>query len=382
MPRKWTATIPTETPMAKETVLELDLSALEHNYRYFRAKLEQTTKFMGVVKAYGYGSDAVAMAQKLEQLGADYLAVAYVAEGVALRQEGIGLPILVLHPQKATLAQLLDHNLEPNLYSPYILTAFAQVAREKGISQWPVHLKFNTGLNRLGFSLEDLDSLLGLLAEHPELEVVSVFSHLAASEDLNEKEFTLGQIHQFQKIHQAFEARLGRKVLKHILNTSGIVNYAAHQLDMVRCGIGLHGYGNTPEIDRQLRPFAALKTVISQLHSLEEGDTVGYNRAFTSQQPRVTATLPLGHADGIGRPYGKGKTAVNVNGHLAPIIGNVCMDMIMVDVTNIPCKAGDEVTIFGEQPSAEEFAHTAGTISYELLTGISQRVKRIILPQK
>jgi alanine racemase len=363
-------------PKATETVLEINLNHLEHNFRYLKRKLKAETKFLAVVKAFAYGSDSVSVAKKLEHLGVDYFAVAYVKEGVQLRDAGIETPILVLHPQAINFKELIERCLEPSLYSSKILTEFLEVAKRMEQKNYPVHIKFNTGLNRLGFSQDAIDDIYEKLDGRNEIKVTSIFSHLAASEDLTEKKFTLKQIDVFHKIALEFDKKLNHKPFKHLLNTSGIINYPEAQFDMVRSGIGLYGFGNEARIDAELRPVASLKTSISQIHKIELGETVGYNRAFTSKASQVTATLPLGHADGIGRQYGNGKTYVNVNGQKALIIGNVCMDMIMIDISNIDCEAGDEVIIFGDNLTAEEFASTSNTISYELLTGISQRVKR------
>jgi alanine racemase len=361
-----------------ETTLEIDLSALEHNYNFFKAKLQKETKFLAVVKAFAYGSDMVAIAKKLESLQVDYFAVAYVKEGVLLRDAGIKSPILVLHPQPTNFSELIDRCLEPSIYSPRILKSFLQTAKDKKQKNYPIHLKFNTGLNRLGFWENDVDYILDQLKDKSELKVVSIFSHLAASEDKNEEVFSLNQIKSFKKIAADLSDKLGYAPMRHMLNTSGILNYANAQFEMVRSGIGLYGYGNHTKIDNQLKPVASLKTIISQLHKIEPGESVGYNRGFKSEGYRVTATLPVGHADGISRNFGNGNGFVFIKDKKAPIIGNVCMDMIMVDVTEIHCKEGDEVLIFGENSSAESFANTANTISYELLTAISQRVKRVV----
>lgn len=366
-------------PKANQTILELNLNALEHNYNHLRSRLEPTTKFLGVVKAFAYGSDAVKISLKLQSIGVDYFAVAYASEGVVLRDAGIKLPILVLHPQAANFDVLLKHRLEPSLYSTKILNEFLKLVQNEGLKDYPVHIKFNTGLNRLGFGENEVDTVLEVLENSREIKMVSIFSHLAASEDLNEKVFTLQQIDTFKRIATAMENKLGRVVFKHILNTSGIINYPKAQFDMVRSGIGLYGFGNDTEIDKQLKPVATLKTAISQIHRILPEESVGYNRAYISSNERFTATLPLGHADGIGRQYGNGKAFVSVNGKKAPIIGNVCMDMIMIDITGLNCEEGDEVVIFGEDPTADEMATGAKTISYELLTGISQRVKRVCI---
>ncbi|MDC6385333.1 alanine racemase [Flagellimonas taeanensis] len=363
-----------------ETTLVLDLSAMEHNYRYLRSKIAPNTKFLGVVKAFAYGSDMVAIAKKLETLGVDYLAVAYVSEGALLRNAGIKTPILVLHPLASNFEEMIDCCLEPSLYSQNILTQFLDAARAKKQVAYPVHIKFNTGLNRLGFREHDIGFIAEQFKAHDEAKVISVFSHLAASEDPNERMFSLGQIDTFKKCSSALAQKLGHAPMRHMLNTSGIINYASEaQFEMVRSGIGLYGYGNDALIDPNLRPVATLKTIISQIHEIGDGETVGYNRTFTSGSTTKTATLPIGHADGIGRQYGRGKASVLINGKEAPLIGNVCMDMIMVDVTGVDCKEGDEVLVFGPQRSAENFASGAGTISYEILTAISQRVKRVVI---
>lgn len=362
-----------------ETILEIDLSALEHNFNYLKSKLDPKTKFLGVVKAFAYGSDMVTIAKKLEELGADYFAVAYVKEGVLLRDAGVKSPILVLHPQSINFKELIDRCLEPSIYSPKILKLFLKCAEEKKQVDYPVHIKFNTGLNRLGFWESDIDYILKVINGRNELKIKSVFSHLAASEDKKERDFSLKQIASFKNTSAELEHKLAYSFHRHMLNTSGIINYPDAQFDMVRSGIGLYGYGNHSEIDKALKPIATLKTIISQIHKIEPGESVGYNRGYTSDGYRVTATLPIGHADGIGRQYGNGKATVLINGKHAPIIGNVCMDMIMIDVTNIDCKEGDEVIVFGATSSAESFANSGETISYEILTAISQRVKRVIV---
>ncbi len=363
----------------RDTVLQIDLGALAHNYAYLKSRLLPGTRFLGVVKAFAYGSDAVAIARKLEALGADYLGVAFTDEGIHLRENGIGLPILVLHPQPSGINELLAHCLEPNLYSRHIFSAFLEAARAHGQKSYPVHLKFNTGLNRLGFVGKDLPWLGEQLKADASLEVRSLFSHLAASDDLGERAFTEGQIHRFRELAAESEKHLPGRPMRHLLNTSGILNYAAAQWDMVRSGIGLYGYSNDPAIDKILRPVACLKTHISQMHEVQPGDWVGYNKGFLATRPITTATLPIGHADGIGRQYGRGKGRVFIGGKAAPILGNVCMDMTLVDVTGLACREGDEVLFFGPGNSAEDFAGGAGTISYELLAGVSQRVSREII---
>ncbi len=306
-----------------ETTLVLDLSALEHNYHYLRAKIAPTTKFMAVVKAFAYGSDMVAIAKKMESLGVDYFAVAYVGEGSLLRDAGIQTPILVLHPLAANFDEMIDRCLEPNIYSHKTLEQFVAAAKAKNQQNYPVHIKFNTGLNRLGFKKSDLDQMVAQIKNRQEVKVVSVFSHLAASEDPNERTFSNNQINSFLALSDEFAQKLGDSPMRHMLNTSGIINYPEAQFEMVRSGIGLYGYGNEATVDAELKPIATLKTIISQIHEISANESVGYNRAFKSNAPRKTATLPIGHADGINRQYGKGRASVLIHGKKAPLIGNV-----------------------------------------------------------
>lgn len=365
---------------AQDTILEVDLKALKHNFEYITSKTQKSTKILAVVKAFAYGNDANTIANYLQDLKVDYFAVAYVSEGVALRDAGITTPILVLHPQASNLKTLIERCLEPSLYNAKILNEFIAVASERKQTNYPVHIKFNTGLNRLGFRNDEIDYIISKLEKTDAITAKSIFSHLAASEDLSEKEFTLQQIQSFKGIAEEFSKRIGYQPMLHICNTSGVLNYPEAHLDMVRTGIGLYGFGNSEKENKNLKPIATLKSVISQIHQIEKGETVGYNRAYKSESFTKTATIPIGHADGIGRIYGNGKGFVFINNKPAAIIGNVCMDMIMVDVTGINCREGDEVIIFGKHPhSASEFSKAAGTISYEIITSISARVKRVFL---
>lgn len=366
-------------PKAQETVLEINFSALQHNYNYLKSKLAPNTKFLAVVKAFAYGSEANEIALFMEKIGVDYFAVAYTQEGVALRKAGVTQPILVLHPLPVQFEALIAFNLEPSIYNFKVLNEFIDTATQLKQNDYPIHIKFNTGLNRLGFSNDDLEVLHSQIHQTTAIRVKSIFSHLAASEDFNEKPFTEGQIKAFKKIAEHFIDLFGYHPLLHLCNTSGILNYPEAHLNMVRSGIGLYGFGNSPEENQNFIPIAKLKSVISQIHHIAKGESVGYNRAYKSDNPLTTATIPIGHADGIGRQYGNGKGFVTIEGKRAPIIGNVCMDMIMVDITNIDCEEGDEVIIFDAAHTAEDLAHSAHTISYELLTAISQRVKRVII---
>lgn len=359
------------------TALEIDLNAIAANFNYFKSKLHNSTKVLVVVKAFGYGSDAVNIAKFLDSK-VDYFAVAYIDEGISLRNGGITSPIIVLHPQKSNFHKIIEQQLEPNIYSLNLLKAFIETAKILKSSNYPIHLKFNTGLNRLGFSQQEVSNILELVHSQKEIQVKSIFSHIAASEDLNERTFTLQQISAFNALSEEFK-NLSPIPLKHMLNTSGILNYATEaQFDMVRLGIGLYGFGNAADETTNLKNVLTLKSVISQIHTIKKGDTVGYNRAFKATATLKTATIPIGHADGISRQLGNGVGYIYIQNHKAPIVGNVCMDMIMVDISSIDCKEGDEVIIYKNQQHIEALALAINTIPYELLTAISQRVKRVL----
>jgi len=360
------------------TVLEINLNAIDHNLNVFKSRLLPETKVLAVVKAFAYGSSSVEIAKFLESKVA-YFAVAFLNEGVALREAGIKTPILVLHPQKINLEKILKSCLEPNIYSITLLKAVIEAAKNLKIQNYPIHIKFNTGLNRLGFTKKDIPEILSLVKNQKEIEIASVFSHIAASEDLNEQEFTLQQINTFKEISTHLIPQLSNTPFRHMLNTSGIVNYASEaQFELVRLGIGLYGFANDEAETAKLKNVITLKSVISQIQTIKKGETVGYNRAFKATDNVKTATIPIGHADGISRQFGNGVGYVYINNKKAPIVGNVCMDMIMVNVTDINCQEGDEVLIFKDQMHIEDLAKRTNTIPYELLTAISQRVKRAV----
>ena len=361
----------------KETTLEIKLKNLKENFKFLKSRVSSSTKFMAVVKAFSYGSDSVIISKELEKIGADYLAVAYTNEGIELRENGIRLPILVLHPQEDDFENIINYSLEPSIYSFRIFTFFLKTLDYNNIKKYPYQIKFNTGLNRLGFLKEDIGKLSPLIKNNPPKYL---FSHLGASEDPKEAEYSKNQIIQFQSISNSLETQLNVKLKKHLLNTSGILNYSDYQFDMVRSGIGLYGFGNDIKFKNDLKPILVLKTIISQIHHLTAGDSVGYNLGYTAKSNVTIATLPIGHADGIGRIYGKGIGEVLIGKQMAKIVGNVCMDMIMVDISRISCSEGDEVIIFNDDSyTAEEFTTKAGTISYELITSLSRRIKRKII---
>jgi alanine racemase len=366
-------------PKATETTLEINLSALAHNFNYIKSKLKSGVKLMGVVKAFAYGSDSNVVAKKLEQLGVDYLAVAYASEGVALRNASITTSILVLHPQTVNFEAIVERCLEPNIYSPLMLERFIAFAEKNNLKEYPIHIKINTGMNRVGFTPEQALEIPKILQDTTAVKIKSLFSHLAASEDIQNRAFAEKQLNIFDKTSEALINSIGYQPLRHTLNTSGTLNFPEAQYDMVRSGIGLYGFGNDKKENKNFRPIATLKTIVSQIHHVKKGESVGYNFGYVAEKNIKTATLPLGHADGISRNYGKGEGVVFIHGKKASMIGNICMDMLMVDITGIDCEEGDEVIVFGEEHTAEEFAGSINSISYEIITAISQRVKRVVI---
>ncbi len=364
---------------ALETRLEINLKALKHNFKVIKSHLKVETKIMGVVKAFAYGSDSVIIGKALQDLGVKYLAVAYIEEGVRLRKAGVNCPILIFYPQLEELSQLLEFELTPSVYSFHFLKSLHQNLKQQGIKDFPIHLKINTGMNRLGFDEHQFEDVKTCLSDRETLKLKGIFSHLAAAGMLEEKKFTLLQIKRFKAAVKFFEAYAYEDLITHLCNSSGILNYAEAEMDMVRAGIALYGYGNHPKEHKILKPIASLKAPIAQLRWIEKGNSVGYDRKFKAQNKRQIATLPLGYADGISRMYGNGNGIVKLHGNTAPIVGNVCMDTLMVDVTDINCKEGDEVLIFGEGHSALDFDINQLSIPYELITRISQRVSRIFI---
>jgi len=396
-----------------KTVLEVNLSALLNNLRVYQSQLGPGTKMMVMVKAGAYGSGSAEVAKLLEFENVDYLGVAYADEGVELRKAGIQLPILVMNPEAATFEALVRYKLEPEIYSLGLLrnflefldTHFAQanVSHEprvtptggsnhqsppqgQAITSYQIHIKFDTGMHRLGFEEGDLPALLSLLLEksetRPALTVKTVFSHLAASEAPQHDGFTKEQFARFQKMYEELAAGLGYPPMRHILNSGGIVRFAEQQMEMVRLGIGLYGIDSSGLLQDRLQVVNTLKATISQIKNVAAGETIGYGRLGKAERPMRIATISLGYADGLLRRAGNGRFSVGVNGHRAPIIGNVCMDMTMVDVTDIPSATeGDSAIIFGAEPTVQELAAVLGTIPYEIFTTISERVKRVYVQE-
>jgi Alr-MurF fusion protein len=358
-----------------QTMLEINLNALVHNLNVFRSLLSPETKIMVMVKAFSYGSGDVEIAKALQLQRVDYLAVAVTDEGKELRQAGITVPVIVMSPEPHSFQQMIDYQLEPNLYSVQLAEEFSRIVAINALDQFPVHLKIDTGMNRLGLKTEEeIMQIMQLLKANPHLKVRSLFSHLAASDDPTFDNFTNGQIIRFGILSSMVIASLEYPVMRHMLNSAGIERFPEYQYEMVRLGIGLYGISST---QLALMPVSRLRSLVTQIKMVGPEETVGYNRSGKVEKPSTIAIVPAGYADGLDRRLGNNNGKVYINGKIASIVGNICMDMCMINVTGIPCKPGDEAEFFGENIPVQEVAGIVGTIPYEILTGISQRVKRI-----
>ncbi len=355
----------------KKTIVEIDLKALEHNFNVISSKIK--TKIMAVVKANGYGSNSIEIAKKLESLKVDYFAVAFASEGIALRKSGIKTPILVLLPQVESFSEIIKYDLEPSLYSFYFLDNFQNYLNSNNIKKYPCHFKINTGLNRVGFNEKEAKKAIDKINDLDNIKLISLYSHLAATDDVKESKFTLSQISLFKKITSIIKSEISYNTILHMSNTSGILNYPQCEFDMVRVGIGLYGYNNY--LNQDLKPVHTLKSVISQIIEAKKGDTIGYNRAYFCEEQTRVGVIPLGHADGISRSFSKNAYVI-IDNKKAKVIGNICMDVFMVNLNGIESEEGDEVIIFNNENNAEYFAKTVGTISYEILTNLSERIER------
>ncbi|MBQ6068088.1 MAG: bifunctional UDP-N-acetylmuramoyl-tripeptide:D-alanyl-D-alanine ligase/alanine racemase [Bacteroidales bacterium] len=366
-----------------QTVMEVNLDNLISNLNYYRSLLKPATKLMAMVKAASYGAGTTEVANALQYHHADYLTVAYCDEGVELRRNGITLPIMVMNPEEESFADIIRYHLEPDIYSFRILEAFSQAVRlHGGNERVPVHIEYDTGMHRLGFDGADTPRLIAALTSPDSpLMVRSIFSHLACSEDPSSDHFTNMQIARFTQwctlLRQSLATKHPDPILCHILNSSGITRFPQAQMDMVRLGIGLYGISPEPDVQQHLKPVSRLKTKISQIKNIPVGDSVGYNRRWIAQRPSRIAIISIGYADGLNRHLGYGNGRVTINGCQAPIIGSICMDMCFLDVTDINCDEGDEVTIFGDADLLQQIASSADTIPYEILTSVSPRVRRI-----
>ncbi len=357
------------------TRLNIYLNRLEHNLNFIKSISENKDGLIAVVKANAYGHGILEISQKLVELGISRLSVASVSEGKLLRENGVNCNIMVFYPDPSELNDLINYSLEPAIYSREVFRTFIKLLLNKKKLGYSIHLKINTGLNRLGFNYEDMNWIIKKIPKAP-IKILSIYSHLAASENQKGNLITKKQLEIFDKIQKkiyAFDSR----IKYHLLNSSGIFNYPENQYDWVRSGISLYGYSNNPNWDKNLLPIAELVTKIIQIHNIKKGESVGYNNGWFAKKKSRIAIIPLGHADGIGRYFKNKDASVVVNQKKAPIIGNVCMDIFMIDVSDIDCKEFDEVIIFDKENPANVFAESAGTISYEILSGLSNRIKRV-----
>jgi alanine racemase len=360
---------------AHQTVLEVDLDAVIHNLKYFRSRLKPETKIICMVKAFGYGVGSYELAKTLQERGADYLAVALADEGAELRREGITMPVMVMNPEEHAFNTLFEYRLEPEIYNLNILDAIIRETGRRGILQYPIHIKLNTGMNRLGFDASDLSVLIAKLNNQSGVRVKSIFSHLAGSDSPLLDKYTNKQLECFEDEVTCMEKFLTYPVMKHILNSAGIERFPDAQWDMVRLGIGLYGISAVDK--KALKPVATLKTRILQIREVKQNETVGYGRNGVLRRNSRIACLPIGYADGLDRRLGNGNSQVLIKNKKCPLVGNICMDICMVDVTNCPAEEGDEAILFGGEITIGDWAEKLQTIPYEILTSISPRVKRI-----
>ncbi len=365
---------------AHETVLEINLNAIIHNLNYFRSKLKPDTKIMAMVKAFSYGSGSFEIANVLQFHRIDYLAVAYADEGVELRRSGITLPIMVMNPEEQSYDAMIQYQLEPEIYSFRVLGLFEETLKRsdrKNETPMPIHIKLDTGMHRLGFDENEVNELIVRVKNNKLLTIKSIFSHLAGTDEPEHDDFTWHQIKLFKEMSEKIRAHFSYPIIHHILNSAGISRFPDAQFDMVRLGIGLYGIGANQTEQIQLQNVSTLKTSISQIKNIPVNQTIGYSRKGVANRDIRIATVPIGYADGLSRKLSNGKGKMIINGKPAPIIGNVCMDMCMIDITDINANEQDEVIVFGDAYPIKQIADDVGTIPYEILTNISRRVKRV-----
>lgn len=369
--------------MKHETVVEIDMDALRNNLNFVRSKVKPTTKILAMVKASAYGTDALKIAPFLERNNVDYLGVAYGDEGVSLRKIGVKTPILVMNVEPFAYEDIIHHQLEPAIYSRKSLDEFIKTLINLGIENYPIHLTFDTGMHRLGFNPDEVERVLETVLAQPEIHVKGIYTHLADADNHQSDEYSLQQLNQFEKIVATFKEKLSYPIIAHALNSEGIMKFPEHQFDMVRIGIALYGSISHPELKENIHPVISWKTIISQIRELPKGEKVSYNGRFTTQRTSKIAVIPVGYADGLKRSYNQnGEGFVYVNGIKCAIVGNICMDMCMIDVTDVKCEENDDVIIIGKEQSLEEVAKQMQTISYEVLTSISKRVHRVYLNER
>ena len=360
------------------TRMEIDLDKIVHNLNFFKAQLRPGVKTMVMVKAFAYGSGSEEIATLLQYHRVDYLGVAYADEGVELRKNNITIPIMVMNATEEGFQNIRDRNLEPVIYSLNVLRALVNFL---GSHSCTVHLEIETGMKRLGLEEEDLAQAVEILKSNAQIKIASVFSHLAGADEAVHDEFSKTQVARYEHVYQIISSRLNITPFQHMLNSPGILRFPQYQMDMVRLGIGLYGVNPTSESFNQLQPVATLKTVISQIKKIKPGESIGYGRKGKAENEMTIATIAIGYADGFSRSFSRGVGAVMIHGKKAPVVGNVCMDMTMVDITGMEANEGDEVIIFGEGLSIHELALRANTIPYEILTSTSERVKRIFFAE-
>jgi alanine racemase len=357
------------------SVVETDLNLMRQNLLHFKSILAPTTKMMVMVKAFSYGSGYREIAAFLQHNRIDYLAVAFADEGTELRQFGIETPVMVMNPNVQSLRTMIEYQLEPEIYSISLLKELAKELNDTNIIDFPIHVKLDTGMHRLGLVSEDIDKFCKTIEESGKIRIASIFSHLSGSDSATFDDFTHEQIRKFEEMYDKISKLTNSKPDRHILNSAGILRFPQYQLEMVRLGIGL--YGLIPDLCNKLVPVSQFKSVISQIHKVNKDDTVSYNRSGKMNKDSLIATIPVGYADGLDRRLGNGKWNFVINGQSVPVVGDICMDMCMIDITGVDANEGDEVIIFGPQNSINEMSATLGTIPYEVITGISQRVKRV-----
>lgn len=362
-----------------KTFVQIDLASVRHNLSVIRKKLKSKTKILAMVKAQSYGSGLEKMAAFLEQQGVDYLGVAYVDEGVELRKHGIKTPILVMNPEEESFDLCIENQLEPAIYSFDQLDCFIKELILSKQSNFPIHLKFDTGMRRLGFEPNDWSELLAVIQAQPEIRVAGVYSHLADADNVRDKRFTNLQYKKFEEVCLRLQNSLGNTFIRHLLNSEGVFHFPEFQMDMVRVGIAMYGVSSDISIRKLLKPVVSWQSAISQIKTLKVGEFVGYSRTFKATKSTKIAIIPVGYADGFRRSLSNGKGGVIIQGRHCPTVGRVCMDMIMVDVTNLPVKEGDTVELIGNHQTLPKLAESLQTIPYEVLTGISKRVHRVYL---
>ncbi len=361
-----------------ETVLEVNLDAMVENYNYFRSLIPTGTGIVAMVKAFGYGAGSYEIAKTLQDCGAAYLAVAVLDEGIDLRRNGITMPIMVMNPKAVNYKAMFSNRLEPEIYSLDMLRDVITEAQRNGVENYPIHLKLDTGMHRTGLLMDELDEAAALINGQKAVKLASMFSHLATADCLDMDLYTEGQLTRFRDMTERVMQAIPYPVKRHVLNTAGIVRYPEHHYDMVRLGIGLYGANTLPEdIEKPLRPISTLRTVIISIREWDTDQAIGYGRKGTLTRKSRIATIPIGYADGMNRRFGYGNVKVKVNGKEAPTVGTICMDACMIDVTDIDCKVGDSVEIFGPDAPVQRLADLLQTIPYEILTSVSPRVKRV-----